>query len=172
MTREERAMRTDTGVVVQRRAEAGFTLIEALIAMVILIVGIAAIANLMVVAGTSNTVANSSTAASAVASQQMDLLKSASYETLVAGGTATVPTTPHTTAHPVCNVAAVTAGFACDAVVEGVGTIHVQWAVTGPLAGAAPAATYFIDVVAQPIAPATRQRGTARYTTFRTDNGA
>jgi type II secretory pathway pseudopilin PulG len=171
MTREERAMRTDTGVVVQRRGEAGFTLIEALIAMVILIVGIAAIANLMVVAGTSNTVANSSTAASAVASQQMDLLKSASFETLVPGGTATVPTGPHTP-HAACNVAAVTAGFACDSVVEGVGTVHVQWAVSPPLPGAAPAVTYFIDVVAQPIAPATRQRGTARYTTFRTDNGA
>ena len=164
-------MRSDTGVVVQRRGEAGFTLIEALIAMVILIVGIAAIANLMVVAGTSNTVANSSTAASAVASQQMDLLKSASFETLVSGGTATVPTGPHTTSHPACNAAVVTTAFACDALVEGVGTVHVQWAVTLAPA-AAPAATYFIDVVAQPIAPAVRQRGSARFTTFRTDNGA
>ena len=151
-----------------RRAEAGFTLIEALIAMVILMVGIAAIANLMVVAGSSNTVANASTAATAVASQQMDLIKAASYETLVAGGTTVVPAN-HTN-HPDCNAAPVQGQFVCDAAVIGVGTIHVQWAITGPLAAAAPAGTYFVDLVAQPIERATRQRATARFTAFRTDN--
>jgi type II secretory pathway pseudopilin PulG len=160
-------MRTHTEIV-QRHGEEGFTLIEALIAMVILIVGIAAIANLMVIAGTSNTVANSSSAASAVASQQMDLLKSASFETLVPGGSVTVPA--NHVAHAACNSAPVTGMYVCDTNVEGVGTVHVQWAITGPLVGATPAVTHFIELIAQPIAPATRQRGTARFTTFRTDN--
>ena len=160
-------MRKDRALV-SRRGEEGFTLIEALIAMVILIVGIAAIANLMVVAGSSNAVANSGTAASAVASQQMELLKSASYDTLVTGGTITVPV--NHTAHPACNSGVVTAAYACDALVEGVGTIHVQWEISPQLAAAAPAQTRFVELVAQPIAPALRQRATAHFTTFRTDN--
>lgn len=162
-------MSNDTPAVPDRRGEQGFTLIEALIAMVILIVGIAAIANLMVVAGTSNTVANSTTAASAVATQQMDLLKSASFETLVPGGTL-VMAVPHPPAgHADCNTAPVQGIYICDARVEGVGTIHVQWAITA-IPAAAPAATDFIDLIAQPVAPTIGTRARARYTTFRTAN--
>ena len=50
-------------------SEAGFTLVEALCAIVILAFGLMAIANLMVVAATSNTVANQSTAATTLATQ-------------------------------------------------------------------------------------------------------
>ena len=62
--------------------------------------------------------------------------------------------------------------FACDENVPGVGTIHVQWQIIGPLAGAAPAQTTFIDLVAQPIAPSIGLRSRARFTSFRTDQGA
>ena len=162
-------MRNHTTAVSHRRGEEGFTLIEALIAMLILIVGIAAISNLIVVAGTSNTVANSTTAASAVASQQMELLKTARYNTLVAGGTMVVP--PNHTPHLQCNTGLVAAVYAWDTNVPGVGSIHVQWEIVGPLPGAAPAGTVFINLLAQPVAPGIGIRGRARFTTFRTDLG-
>jgi hypothetical protein len=98
----------------------------------------------------------------------MDLLKSASFETLGAGGTVTVPA--NHTGHDPCNSAAVQGVFECDQNVTGVGTIHVQWAITGPLPAATPAQTLFVDLVAQPVARATRQRATAHFTAFRTDN--
>lgn len=156
-------------VFVPERGEQGFTLIEALIAMVILVVGIAAIANLMVVAGTSNTVANHSTAAAAIAAEQMELLKSASFPTLVAGGTVVIPPGPHVAGHPACNTGAVTAVYVCDARVQGVGTVHVQWQIIGPPLGAA-TTTLFIQLVAQPVAPGIGLRGRAAFTTFRTSN--
>ena len=92
-----------------RHGEQGFTLIEALIAMVILIVGIAAISNLMVVAGTSNAAANSTTGASAVAAQQMELLKSQTFTGLAAGGGVIVPPV-HAGGHPPCGQASVAPG--------------------------------------------------------------
>ena len=162
-------MRNHTTDVSHRRGEQGFTLVEALIAMVILIVGIAAISNLMVVAGTSNTVANSTTAASSVASRQMELLKATTFPSLVPGGTMVVPA--NHVPHPACDSAPVTAMFVCDTSVPGVGTIHVQWQVIGPLAGATPAGTLFINVLAQPVAPGIGIRGRANFTTFRTDLG-
>ncbi len=58
------------------RTEAGFTLIEALVAIVVLSFGLIAITNLLVVAASSNTVANQGTAAAAVASRELDRLKS------------------------------------------------------------------------------------------------
>lgn len=170
MTPEENVMRKDRTAVSQRRGEQGFTLIEALVAMVILVVGISAISNLMVVAGTSNTVANSTTAASAVAAQQMERLKSATYQTLVPGGTVTLPVN-HGVGHPDCDPAvgpAVTAVYLCDARIQGVGTIHVQWQIVNNLPGAPQ--TYFINVLAQPVATGIGLRGQARFTTFRTSN--
>jgi type II secretory pathway pseudopilin PulG len=169
VTPEEIVMQ-ENGRNVTRRGEQGFTLIEALIAMVILIVGIAAISNLMVVAGSSNAVANHTTAASAIAAQQMDLLKSRTFAQLGAGGTVAVPPV-HAAGHPPCGLASTAPGnFNCDAVVTGVGTVHVQWLITPALAGAAPATTVFIELVAEPVAPSVGRRSRASFTTFRTAN--
>jgi len=67
--------------------DAGFTLVEVLIAMVILSAGIIAVTNLFVVASGANTVGNATTTAAAIASQHMDTLKAAPYTdaSLVAG---------------------------------------------------------------------------------------
>jgi type II secretory pathway pseudopilin PulG len=151
----------------RRRGEEGFTLIESLIAMVILITGIAAIANLMVIAGSSNAVGSHTTAAAMVASQQMELLKSATYPSLIPGGTVVIPPNHGGPAHPQCNLAPVQGMYACDTTVEGVGLIHVQWSITG--LAAAPT-TYFIHVVSRPVAASTGQRALADFTTFRTSN--
>ena len=55
----------------KRNHEAGFTLMEALIATLILMFGLASIFNLMILATTSNNVANRSSAATLIASQQL-----------------------------------------------------------------------------------------------------
>ena len=46
----------------ERGAEAGFTLVEALVAVVVLVFGLMAVTNLLLVAASSNSVANQSTA--------------------------------------------------------------------------------------------------------------
>lgn len=57
------------------RAEAGFTLVEALASIVILAFGLIAVTNLLLMAGSSNTVANQSTAATVAATEQLELLR-------------------------------------------------------------------------------------------------
>lgn len=157
-----------------RPAEAGFTLIEALIAILILIFGVAAIANLMVVAGTSNTAANHSTAATIAATEQMDLLKAVPYAQLVPGqmlgdepGRLTFDVPPGGT----CGSVPATA-LTCTIVrsevgstVSGGATIHVRWRIVA-LPGST--TTRFIEVQAQSLAPAMAVRSRAWLTTFRT----
>jgi prepilin-type N-terminal cleavage/methylation domain-containing protein len=152
--------------------QAGFTLIEALIAMVILAVGLTAIANLMVVAGTSNSVANHATAATNVANQTMELLKSARYDALVPGGTIDADT--GTTGE--CGVTPVTAGYNCDttktladADFRGVGTMHVRWRIWTPVTTGSLTTTY-IQVAAESRSLAMGSRSRVLLTTFRTDN--
>lgn len=155
-----------------RRSEQGFTLIEAMVAMVILIFGLAAIANLMVVAGTSNTAANHSTAAALAASQQMERIKSVAFPALPAAG-GDVDNDVGATGR--CGATPVTATFNCDtsATLErdfaGVGTMHVRWQI-GPGIAAGGTATRFIQVSAESRAPAMFRRSRVVLTTFRTDN--
>ena len=71
-TRSDHEMREDDmnrATRVARRTEAGFTLIEALVAIIILSFGLIAVTNLMLVAASSNTVANQGTAAAAIATR-------------------------------------------------------------------------------------------------------
>ena len=75
----------------QRRAnasggEAGFTLVETLVAIVVLVFGLMAVTNLMLVAASSNTVANQGTAAVTSATRALEMLKSVTYTDLSAGG--------------------------------------------------------------------------------------
>lgn len=148
-----------------REQEQGFTLIEALVAMVILMFGIAAVANLMVVAGTSNTVANHSTAAAAVAAAQMELIKSVPFNMLPgAGGSLTA----NVGATGVCGTTPVTATFNCNRQVPGVGFFRVRWQISAPLTGQGFPDTRFIQVRAESLAPAIGLRSRADFTAFRT----
>jgi hypothetical protein len=118
--------------VAARAAEAGFTLIEALAAIVILVFGLMGITNLMLVAANSNTTANLGTAAAAVASQVLENLKVVPYTTLGLGGDIASDTG---TAGPCFGTGAVTFGTPgtlnnCDADLQGVGRVHARWAVT------------------------------------------
>ena len=58
---------------VARRGESGFTLVEALVAIVVLVFGLMAVTNLMLVAASSNSVANQGTAAVASATRIVEL---------------------------------------------------------------------------------------------------
>jgi type II secretory pathway pseudopilin PulG len=111
--------------------EAGFTLVEALVAVVVLIFGLMAVTNLMLVAASSNTVANQGTAAVTSATRAMDLLKATTFTNLTAGGTAFE--TPFTTASAGKDCSDPTLVFTdwhCTDTVSGVGLIHTHWWIT------------------------------------------
>jgi type II secretory pathway pseudopilin PulG len=121
------------------REEAGFTLVETLIAVVVLIFGLIAVANLFVLAATSNHVAGQSTGAAAIASQQLDALRAAPFTSLVPPGGAgtagdlaadvdfyvppvTVPPTPGCPGGP--------ANHSCLQNIPSFGNVRVRWVVT------------------------------------------
>lgn len=62
--------------------QAGFTLVEVLVAIVILVFGLMAVTNLLLVAASSNTVAKHGTSAAAGAAAQMEVLKATPFPAL------------------------------------------------------------------------------------------
>ncbi len=154
--------------------EAGFTLVEALVAIVVLVFGLIAVTNLLVVAGTSNSVANQSTAAATEASEVMEALKAIPFST--AAGVLQIT--------PGGNLAADAGSIAnCDASttdcvipgnynqvrnIPGVGPIKTRWtiAAVGP-AGQPANSALFITVRAEGAGRLVQQRSRAEFTTFR-----
>jgi Tfp pilus assembly protein PilV len=130
------------------QSEAGFTLMEALIAMMILTFGLIAVANLMIVAASSNTVANQATAAATVAAQRLELLKAQPFTSLAVGGDLDSDVT----------------NFNQDDDLPGVGRIHTRWQVAS-IAG--DAQVYFIRVRSEGTGALSVRRSRAEYTTFR-----
>lgn len=128
-------------------AEQGFTLIEALFAIVILVFGLLAITNLMIVGASSNSVANQSTATTALASQELEQLKAVSFTTLAAGGSITADAN----------------GDFRDDVIDGVGPIHTRWQISAPNSQ-----TFFIQVRSEPQGGLLKSRARAEFSTFRT----
>lgn len=96
--------------------EAGFTLVEALVAIVILVFGLIAVTNLMLVAASSNSVANQATGAATVAAQRLEELKSQPFDVLNAATGGDVDTDVSL--------------FNRDDDLPGVGRIHTRWQVT------------------------------------------
>ena len=96
-----------------RKSEAGFTLAEALIATLILVFGLASIFNLMIVAVTSNSVANRGSGATMLASQQMELLRSTAFSALADS--------------PANTLDVQTANFFRIIQLQGVGTFETRW---------------------------------------------
>lgn len=95
--------------------EAGFTLSEALIAMLILMFGLASIFNLMIMATSSNNVANRASAATMVAAQELEVLRSTPFAQLVDS--------------PVNTLDVQTVGYFRITEVAGVGTMESRWLV-------------------------------------------
>jgi type II secretory pathway pseudopilin PulG len=128
-------------------SEQGFTLVEALFAIVILVFGLLAITNLMIVGASSNSVANQSSATTALASQELEQLKAVPFTTLSAGGSLTSDSS----------------GFFRDDNIDGVGPIHTRWQITSPNTQ-----TFFIQVRSEPTGGLLRLRARAEFATFRT----
>jgi Tfp pilus assembly protein PilV len=115
----------------RRRAEAGFTLVEALVAIVVLVFGLMAVTNLMLVAASSNTVANQGTAAVTSATRIMDLIKTTSFTTLDdnPGGTA-FSVADAGSALDCDDPALVVTDWHCNEHIPGVGEVHTHWWIT------------------------------------------
>ena len=100
----------------------GFTLIEAVVATGILIVGLVAISNLMFVAISSNSIANWQTGSTFVASQKMEELRSLSFTDPALADSPADTLTCDEELTPAC------AGvFAEDVTVDGLGVFHTRW---------------------------------------------
>ncbi len=132
-----------------RSSEAGFTLVEALVAMVVLAVGITAVANLMLVGASSNSVGNAATASAALATRELERLKAIEYVTLSAaqGG----------------DLDADAAGFFRIDDVPGVGRIRTRWTV----AQTNVPDVLYITVRSEGEGAMTRGRSRAQFTVFR-----
>jgi type II secretory pathway pseudopilin PulG len=137
-----------------RRGEAGFTLVEALCAIVILVFGLMAITNLMLVAASSNTVANQSTAATTAAAQRMEILKRTPFATLAAGGdvAGSDPAFCEFATSPITGLTAL----------QGVGQIRTCWQIS-----LVDPQTFFIRVRSEGTGALTRARSRAEFTAVR-----
>jgi prepilin-type N-terminal cleavage/methylation domain-containing protein len=135
-------MNTITPKPKARRRESGFTLVEAMVAIVVLSFGLMAVTNLLLVAASSNSVANQGSAAVASATHAMDMLRNANYPggfdsvgnpivddpvfgAIVEGG---LPFAVND-GGPDCGVA-MPADWHCTDSVPGVGSVHTHWYVT------------------------------------------
>jgi hypothetical protein len=125
-------------------------LVEALMAIVILAFGLIAVTNLLVVAASSNSVANQSTGATTAAAQTLEQLRAVAFDTLVVGGDVTTDTV----------------GFFRDDAIPGVGVIHTRWQVQA----VAPvnARARFIRVRSEGTGALSGARSRAEFTTIRT----
>jgi hypothetical protein len=126
-----RAMKPVTPREAARSAEEGFTLVEALVAIIVLVFGLMAVTNLMLVAASSNSVANQGTAAVTSATRVMDLIKTTS---MASAGSITLPIGG--TAFDVADAGGATEcgdpslslkEWHCNDSIPGVGVIHTHW---------------------------------------------
>jgi type II secretory pathway pseudopilin PulG len=139
--------------------EAGFTLVEALTAILILVIGLMAVTNLMVVSTASNVAANQGTAAATAASEALESLRSQPF------CTATGPCTPNPALNAGGDLDADDPGpppYWTEAPVPGVGVIHTRWQIV-----AIDAQTRFIRVRSEARGGLGGARTRAEFTTFR-----
>jgi prepilin-type N-terminal cleavage/methylation domain-containing protein len=152
----------------ERRAstpQAGFTLIETMIAIVVLVFGLIGVINLFVVAATGNFTANQMTVAAGLASEQMDRLKTVPFTTLVTGGDLNNDVSPAAA----CPGAEGT--FSClqnGPVNAGYGQIRLRWTITPLPVPAATSGIYAIVVEAFPVTGLAAGRARVTLTTIRT----
>jgi len=144
-----------------RRGEAGFTLVEALVAIIVLVFGLMAVTNLMVVAASSNSVANQSTAAVTSATRVLDLIKATSFANLPPG---TLAWESSPGGGPDCNdVALALTDYHCTEAIPGVGNIHTHWTITAT----ADPRLFHIRVRSEGMGVLSGARSRAEFTTFR-----
>jgi prepilin-type N-terminal cleavage/methylation domain-containing protein len=124
--------------------QGGFTLIETLVAMIVLVFGLIAVTNLLLVAAASNSTANATTAATNIASKALEERRVLDYGMLVSGTTTT------------------------DDDVPGVGRIQTVVVITPVATGLVGApGGLLIDVTSTPVGALTGARARAHFTMFR-----
>jgi type II secretory pathway pseudopilin PulG len=154
--------------------EAGFTLVETLVAVVVLIFGLMAVTNLMLVAASSNTVANQGTAAVASAGRAMERLKAVTFVTTPPAATGLSDLTggiAFATGDGGKDCSDPTLAFNewhCNEPVPGVGLIHTHWWIT---ATADPRLLY-IRVRSEGTGAIAGARSRAEFTSFRSCTNA
>jgi Tfp pilus assembly protein PilV len=109
-------------------AESGFTLVEALVAIVVLVFGLIAVTNLMLVAASSNSVANQSTAAAVAASDRMEILRNQPFVNLTGAVGGSLTSNVGSTAS--CRLTLALASYNCTEDIPGVGTIETRWQIS------------------------------------------
>ncbi len=148
--------------------EDGFTLVESLVAIVVLVFGLIAVTNLLVVAASSNTVANQSTGATSSASERMEILRNMQFATLLAaaGGslTANVGAVGPCSPPGAGPIPLPPATYNCFDDVPGVGRIVTRWQLT-PVAGTG--RMVFIQVRSEGTGALSQRRSRAEFTTLR-----
>ncbi len=149
----------------ERSAETGFTLVEAIVAILVLVFGLMAVTNLMIVAASSNTVANQGTAATTSATRVMDLLKSVDFMTLFTKGLGQGKDWSTTDgAGKVCDDPALRYDdWHCTESLAGVGPVHTHWWVTD----GGQQRLLYIRVRSEGMGALTARRSRAEFTTFR-----
>jgi prepilin-type N-terminal cleavage/methylation domain-containing protein len=157
------------------RSQSGFTLVEALVAIVILAFGLIAISNLFLVAGSSNQSANHMSATTAEAIETLEALKAIPFGSLVVGGDLDndLPAAcqPDCIANPeLCPTQCVTSGgYNFYRAVPGVGLVRTRWVIDNPIPGAGGAPVCWITVRSETTAPVVGLiRSRSEFTTFRT----
>ena len=158
--------------------QAGFTLIEALVAVLVLVFGLIAVTNLLLVGGTSNQTANHMSAATAEALETLETLKAVPFANLAVGGDldSDLPAAcqPDCLSNPdlcptQCVVGRPNPNYNYYRTVPGVGMIRTRWLISNPIPGAGGAAVCYIIVRSESTAPlAGGFRSRAEFTTFRT----
>lgn len=152
-------------------SEAGFTLVEALIAMVVLSFGLMAVTNLLLVASSSNFVANASTATTAEATEVMERLKAIPFLTLTVSTTADVLSVDGGNTigcRETVQNCVVAGNFNASRSIQGVGNIKTRWQILRPGAGG----TLYFVVRSEITGAMARQQTRAEFTTFRACSGA
>jgi len=145
-----------------RTDESGFTLIEALVAMVILAVGLVAVANLLVVGATSNTIGNHSTNTTTIATETMERLRNISFELVQASPAGSIDVTPTCDDNVIANDCVRPDNFQAFKNVAGVGQVQTTWEVVR-----IDGQTLFIRVRSESNSALARRRARAEFTTIR-----
>ncbi|HEX9189746.1 MAG TPA: prepilin-type N-terminal cleavage/methylation domain-containing protein [Vicinamibacteria bacterium] len=145
------------------RGERGFTLVETLVAIVVLVFGIMAVTNLMLVAASSNTVANQGTAAVTSATRIMDMVKATSHADLRGLAPGGPDWATNDGAGSCSDPNLLVSDWHCDDDLPGVGRVHTHWWV----AATADPRLLYVRVRSEGTGVLAASRSRAEFTTFR-----
>lgn len=147
------------------RDESGHTILETLIALVILLFGLIPVASLLLVAATATTAAHHQTAAVTQASEVMEMLKAVPFPNLRPGGDleSDIPYANHSQPPVILDVHHDLRTYNLHRSVPGLGTIRTRWRIR-----ALDRHTLHIDVVSESTSALTRGRSRVALATFRT----